>query len=175
MNSLFVIRSVSECVDLATGAKSTISSTCDLPSGQLVLMLLSLLTSALMLGMKLASVEIVRLKQQEMSRMEVERDTMLRELQEELQAAVGSPEEAREVEKVFTARRSRLFTLGSSSILPSSVAAPTDSTIDRAVDNVPAGPEVATAFRACLASLLCCIATGHLPGQRLVRRYALWR
>jgi hypothetical protein len=60
-----------------------------------MLMLLSLLTSALMLGMKLASVEIVRLEQQEMSRMEAERDTMLRELQEELKA--------REGEKVFTA------------------------------------------------------------------------
>jgi hypothetical protein len=159
MNSLFVIRSVSECVDLATGSKSTISSTCDLKSGQLVLMLLSVLTSALMLGMKVASVEIVRLQQQEMSRMEAERDTMLRELQEELQAAVGSPEEAREVEKVFTARRSRLYTLGPSSVLPSPVAAPTDSAVDSAAGNVPAGAEVAAAFRACLASPLYC----HLP------------
>ena len=156
MNSLFVIRSVIECVDLATGAKSTISSTCDLQSGQLVLMLLSLLTSALMLGMKLASIEIVRLKQQEMSRMEAERDTMLRELQEELQAAVGSPEEAREVEKVFTARRSRLSTHGPSSFLPSPVAAPTESAVDSAVGNVPAGAEVAAAFRARLASPLYC-------------------
>jgi hypothetical protein len=123
-------------------------------------MLLSLLTSALMLGMKLASVEIVRLKQQEMSRMEAEHDTMLRELQDELQAAVGSPEEAREVEKVFAARRSRLYTLAPSSVLPSPVAAPIDSAaaVDSAVGNVPAGPEVAAAFRACLASLLCCIA-----------------
>ena len=103
MNSLFVIRSVIECVDLATGAKSTVSSTCDIQPGQLTFMLLSLLTSALMLGMKLASVEIIRLEQQEMSRMEAERDMMLRELQEELKAVVGSPEEAREVEKVFRA------------------------------------------------------------------------
>jgi hypothetical protein len=95
MNSLFVIRSVIECVDLATGAKSTISSTCDIQPGQLMLMLLSLLTSSLMLGMKLASVEIVRLEQQEMSRMEAERDAMLRKLQEELKA--------REVAKVFAA------------------------------------------------------------------------
>ena len=160
MNSLFVIRSVIECVDLATGAKSTISSTCDLQSGQLALMLLSLLTSALMLGMKLASVEIVRLKQQEMSRMEAEHDRMLRELQEELQEALGSREEAHEVAKVFTARRSRLSRFGPNSILPSPVAAPTDSSaaIDSAVGNVPAGPEVAAAFRACLASLRCCIA-----------------
>jgi hypothetical protein len=177
MNSLFVIRSVIECVDLATGAKSTVSSTCDIQPGQLTFMLLSLLTSALMLGMKLASVEIIRLEQQEMSRMEAERDTMLRELQEELQAAVGSPEEARQVEKVFTARRSRVYTLGPSSVLPSPVVAPTDSAVyDSAVGNVPAGAEVAPAFRACLASLLCCITTGHLPGQRLVRsRYAVWR
>jgi hypothetical protein len=105
-----------------------------------------------MLGMKLASVEIVRLKQQEMSRMEAERDTMLRELQEELQAAVGSAEEAREVEKVLTARRLRLSTHGPSSILSSPVDAPTESAVDSAVGNVPAGAEVAPAFRACLAS-----------------------
>jgi hypothetical protein len=106
-----------------------------------------------------------------MSRMEAERDTMLRELQEELQAAVGSPEEAREVEKVFTARRSRLSTHGPSSILSSPVAAPTDSAVDSAVGNVRARPEVAAAFRACLASPLYC----HLPDSRLVRsRYAVW-
>jgi hypothetical protein len=79
---------------------------------------------------------------------------MLRELQEELQAAVGSPEEAREVEKVFTARRSRLSTQGPGSILSSPVNAPTDSAVDSAVGHVPAGAEVAPAFRACLASPL---------------------
>ena len=154
MNCLFVIRSASECVDLATGTKSTISSACDLQPGQLAILVLSLLTSALMLGKKLASVEMVRLKQHEISRMEAERDTMLQELQQELQAAVGSPEEAREVEKIFTARRSsRHSVLGLSSVLPSPFPAPTESA------DVSIGSQVA-AFRRCLDSML-------LPSQDL--------
>jgi hypothetical protein len=129
MNTIFVTRSVIDCVDVAAGAKLT---TCDLqPGGQLVLLVLSMLTSALMLGSKLASFEIIRLKQQEIVRIEAERDIMLQELQEELEAAVSNPRLSHHVESIFAARRSRLFVSGPNSVLPSPVPAPTAEADDR--------------------------------------------
>jgi len=153
MNGVFVTRSVVECIDAATkegvGSTGTKPSICDLPlqPGQLTLLMLSLLTSAIMLGSKLASVEIVRLKQQEMDRMEAERDTMLHELQEELEASLGSPEEAHEVEKIFAARRHSLNGLpapvftprGKNRLLPAPVPAPAEA----ADSHLSAGSQVA--------------------------------
>jgi hypothetical protein len=157
MNGLFVTRSVIECIDAAnagggsTGAKPSI---CDLMPGQLTLLMLSLSTSAIMLGSKLASVEIVRLKRHEMDRIEAERDTMLRELQAELEASLGSPEEAHEVEKIFAARRqSRISVLGPSSVLPVPAPAPAEV----ADSNLSAGSQVAI----CFSKPLCFFS--HLP------------
>ncbi len=147
MNGVFVTRSVVECIDAATkegvGSTGTKPSICDLQPGRLTLLMLSLLTSAIMLGSKLASVEIVRLKQQEMDRMAAERDTMLHELQEELEASLGSPGEAHEVEKIFAARRrSRISVLGPSSVPPAPVPTPAEA----ADSNLSAGSQVAVCF-----------------------------
>ena len=166
MNGVFVTRSVVECIDAATkegvGSTGTKPSICDLQPGQLTLLMLSLLTSAIMLGSKLASFEIVRLKQQEMDRMEAERDTMLQELQEELEASLGSPEEAHEVEKIFAARRhSRISVLGPSSVLPVPVPTPAEA----ADSHLSAGSQVAVCFRRLLRFplSLACKALLHLP------------
>jgi hypothetical protein len=169
MNGVFVTRSVVECIDAATkegaGSTGTKPGVCDLQPGQLTLLMLSLLTSAIMLGSKLASFEIVRLKQQEMDRMEAERETMLHELQEELEASLGSPEEAHEVEKIFAARRhSRMDVLGPSSVLPLPVytprgknrllPAPVPAPADAADSHLSAGSQVAVCFRRLLCFLL---------------------
>ena len=165
MNGVFVTRSVVECIDAATkegvGSTGTKPSICDLQPGQLTLLMLSLLTSAIMLGSKLASFEIVRLKQQEMDRMEAERETMLQELQEELEASLGSPEEAHEVEKIFAARRSRIFVLGPSSVLPVPVPAPAEA----ADSHLSAGSQVRFVSRRLLRFplSLACKALLHLP------------
>jgi hypothetical protein len=166
MNGVFVTRSVVECIDAATkegaGSTGTKPGVCDLQPGQLTLLMLSLLTSAIMLGSKLASFEIVRLKQQEMDRMEAERDTMLQELQEELEASLGSPEEAHEVEKIFAARRhSRISVFGPSSVLPVPVPAPAEA----ADSHLSAGSQVRFVSRRLLRFplSLACKALLHLP------------
>ena len=75
--------------------------------------------------------------------MEAERDTMLHELQEELEASLGSPGEAHEVEKIFAARRrSRISVLGPSSVLPAPVPLPAEA----ANSNLSAGSQVAVCF-----------------------------
>jgi hypothetical protein len=154
MNGVFVTRSVVECIDAATkegvGSTGTKPSICDLQPGQLTLLMLSLLTSAIMLGSKLASFEIVRLKQQEMDRMEAERDTMLQELQEELEASLGTPGEVHEVEKIFAARRHSVNGLpapvftprGKNRLLPAPVPAPAEA----ADSHLSAGSQVAVCF-----------------------------
>jgi hypothetical protein len=165
MNGVFVTRSVIECIDAATadvGSAGTKPSICDLPlqPGQLTILMLSLLTSAIMLGSKLASFEIVRLKQQEMDRMEAERDTMLHELQEELEASLGTPEEAHEVEKIFAARRrSRISVLGPSSVLP----APVPVHAEAADSHLSAGSQVAVCLTALFSSLTRMQAPPRLP------------
>ena len=172
MNGVFVTRSVVECIDAAAkegvGSTGTKPSVCDLQPGQLTRLMLSLLTSAIMLGSKLASFEIVRLKQQEMDRMEAERDTMLQELQEELEASLGSPEEAHEVEKIFAARRrSRISVLGPSSVLP----APVPVHAEAADSHLSAGSQVAVCFR----RLLCFLLSLACKHRRVCRRCTGWR
>ena len=85
-----------------------------------------------------------------MDRMEAERDTMLQELQEELEASLGSPEEAHEVEKIFAARRrSRISVLGPSSVLPAPIPLPAEA----ADSNLSAGSQVAVCSRRLLRFL----------------------
>jgi hypothetical protein len=167
MNGVFVARSVIECIDAAnagggsTGAKSSI---CDLMPRQLTLLMLSLSTSAIMFGSKLASVEIVSLKRHEMDRIEAERDTMLRELQAELEASLGSPEEVHEVEKIFAARRhSQTSVLAPSSVLPVPAPAPAEA----ADSNLSVGSQVAICFSKALCFLLS-LACKH---RRVCRRW----
>ena len=180
MNGVFVTRSVVECIDAATkegvGSTGTKPSICDLQPGQLTLLMLSLLTSAIMLGSKLASFEIVRLKQQEMDRMEAERDTMLHELQEELEASLATPGEAHEVEKIFAARRHSLNGLAAPVFTPRGknrlLPAPVPAHAEAADSNLSAGSQVAICFSKPLCFLLS--PASACKHRRVCRRCTGW-
>jgi hypothetical protein len=121
MNTIYIVRTMTECVGTFNSAKS--ERVCDLDAGTTLFLFLStpvlaalvchtcavpasfrlpgLLTSAAMLGFKLAHVEILKLKLEEQKWMEAERAALIAELD-----ATLSPELALQVEVILDRRKS---------------------------------------------------------------------
>jgi hypothetical protein len=120
MNTIYIVRTMTECVDTFDGDKS--HRVCDLDPSTTLFLLLSTpaptvfaghvcdtcfvpivgtITSAAMLGFKLAHVEVLKLKWDEQKRLEAEREALIGELEEAL-----SPELALRVEAIIDRRSS---------------------------------------------------------------------
>jgi hypothetical protein len=132
MNTIYIVRSMTECVGTFNMREKS-ERVCDLDVSTTLFLLLStpvftalacrtcaapasfrspgLLTSAAMLGFKLAHVEILKLKLDEQKRLEAERAALIAELE-----ATLSPELALQVEVIMDRRKSFVTTYGLSNV-----------------------------------------------------------
>ena len=132
MNTIYILRTVTECVGTFNKSEKS-ERVCDLDVSTTLFLLLStpvftalacrtcaapasfrspgLLTSAAMLGFKLAHVEILKLKLDEQKRLEAEREALIAELE-----ATLSPELALQVEVIMDRRKSFVTTYGLSNV-----------------------------------------------------------
>ena len=132
MNTIYIVRSMTECVGTFNMREKS-ERVCDLDVSTTLFLLLStpvftalacrtcaapasfrspgLLTSAAMLGFKLAHVEILKLKLDEQKRLEAERAALIAELE-----ATLSPELALHVEVIMDRRKSFVTTYGLSNV-----------------------------------------------------------